>query len=258
MNGMFAFHGVDSKVGTTMLSQSVAEMITDQCKEIRVMLLHLNGRSGTEYVNHVGESVEGIKMYLDNKVLSTRELIDSCKRTDNFFLLGGVESIGHARQYFPESASYLLDSLHEEFDLIIVDTGNDLDNGLAIGALEQIPNRFCILTQQESIIKRYEKSKEVYERLGFSFAHTIINKYTELDPYRTEYIAERLGLAQNEILKVEATGNGRQAEMEYRTMIAYHNEGYNSDITRIANLLLTTSNFEPIESQRKKRWRHFI
>jgi MinD-like ATPase involved in chromosome partitioning or flagellar assembly len=258
MDRMFAFHGVDSKVGTTMLAQSVAEMITDQRKELKVILLHLNGRSGTEYVTQVGESIEGIKMYLDNKVLSTRELINSCRRTENFYLLGGVESIGQSRHYFPEAASYLLDSLNEEFDLIIVDTGNDLDNGLAIGALEQIQNRFCILTQQESIIRRYEKSKDFYAQLGFSFAHTVINKYSEQDPYQTEYIARRLGLPLNEVLKVEATGYDRQAEMEYRTMISYHNEGYNRDIVRIANLLLTKCSLEPIDSKRKKRWKPFF
>ena len=258
MSQMFAFHGVDAKVGTTMISQSVAEMIADNRKEIRIMLVSLNGRSGTEYVNRVGESIEGIKMYLDNKLLSKKELMQSCKQTDNLYLLAGVESVGQSRHYCPETAAYFLDSIEEEFDLIIVDTGNDLDNGLAIGALDKIQERFCILTQQESILKRYEKLESLYSKLGISFPIKIINKYTDRDPYGQDYIMERLRLPRNELIKVESAGYDRQAEMDRRTLISYKNEIYNRDIVELSNIILVKCDLDPIQIQRKKKWKLFI
>ncbi len=258
MNRMFAFHGVDSKVGTTMVSQSVAEMIADSCRDIKIMLVSLNGKSGTEYVSRVGESIEGIKMYLDNKLLSKKDLLKSCKRSDNLFQLGGVESIGQARHFSPEAASFFLDSVEDDFDVIIADTGNDLDNGLAVGALEKIFNRVLILTQQESMLRRYEKLQPLYIQLGISFPYIIVNKYTEKDPYTMNYISERLNIPSEKLKKAEAVSFDRQAEMDCRTLISYNNEKYNADIAKLANIILQNCGYDPIQIQRKKRWKAFI
>ncbi|MGI6728149.1 MAG: hypothetical protein ACOX4P_06270 [Anaerovoracaceae bacterium] len=258
MNGLFAFHGVDSKTGVTMISQSVAETIAKYKKEVKVMHVSLNGRFNTEYVDQVGESIEGIKMYLDNKILSKKDLLQSCKYTNNLFMLAGVESPGQSRHYFPETANYLLDTMEDEFDIIIADTGNDLDNGLAIGALQRISERFCILTQQESMIKRYEKLEPLYNQLGLLFSIKIINQYSDQDPYRLEYIADRLNLCSDELIKVAKTGYGRQAEMDYRTLLYYKDENYKKDITQIADIILMKCNIDPIQKQRKKKWKLFI
>lgn len=258
MNRMFVFHGVDAKVGTTMISQSVSEMIADNNREIKVMMVSLSGRSGTEYVTRVGESIEAIKIYLDNRVLSKKELLKTCKRTENLYQLGGVDSIGESRHYFPEASSYFLETMKEEFDVIIVDSGNDLDNGLAVGALELINDRFLVLTQQESMIRRYEKIVPLYSRLNISFDRKILNKYSDSDPYSVGYIAERLGFNLREMIKVGAVSCGRQAEMDYRTLISYNNEIYNRDITDLSNIILTECCLEPIQFRRKKKWKAFI
>ena len=80
---MFVFHGADSKVGTTMISQSVAEIIAENLKDKRILFTSLNGRSNNQYVDRIGESIEGIKLYLDNKVLSKKELTD-CRQSPLF------------------------------------------------------------------------------------------------------------------------------------------------------------------------------
>lgn len=258
MNRMFAFHGVDGKTGTTMVAQSVAETIAAADKGIKVMMVSLNGRSGTEYVDRIGESIEGLKMYLDNKVLSKKVLEESCKYTENLFLLAGVESLGQSRHYFPETAIYFLNRIEEEFDVIIADTGNDLDNGLAVGALERIPERFCILTQQESMLKRYESIEFLYRKLGIDFSCYVVNKYSDEDPYSLGYIRERLKISQKQLKKIQAVSYGRQAEMDYRTLLYYKDKIYNQDILEIANDILIKCRMNIIQEQRKKKWIPFI
>ena len=52
----------------------------------------------------VGETVENIRMYLANQVLSPKELLKSCRRTDNFYFLGGPDTVFFDRRYQPEMA----------------------------------------------------------------------------------------------------------------------------------------------------------
>jgi hypothetical protein len=152
MSKMYAFHGADNKTGTTMITQSVAEFIADNLKDIKIMMISLHGRSGTEYVDRVGESIEGLKLHLSNRLLDFGRVIEGCRRSNNFYMLGGVESIGQVRSYHPDMATYLLESIENEFDLIFADTGNDIDNGLAVGALEFIEEKYCSVAPLPSSI----------------------------------------------------------------------------------------------------------
>ena len=254
MSSIHAFHGADGKTGTTMITQCVAEYIASNRKEVKVMAVSIHGRPGTEYVDRVTESIEGIKLYLDNRLLDIQRLMAACKKTDNLYILGGVESIEHVRSYHPEMAAYLLEKLRETFDLVLADTGNDIDNGLAFGALECIEDRYCIITQQESILKRYERLKSLYDRLGLTFSSHIVNKYSHRHPCDIRYIIERLVLEKSELLKVEASEYGWQAESEHRTLLSYRNDTFSSDIRSIANRILSNARIDTIEDGRKKKW----
>ncbi len=253
---MFAFHGVDSKIGTTMISQSVAEMIATDKKDIKVMHISLNGKRGTEYIDKIGESIEGIKIYLDTKVLSKKELLSACRRTDNFYMLGGVMSLYQARHYQPSAAIYLLESLADEIDLIIADTGNELENGLAIGGLEYIKSRCCLISQQESMLRRYEILLPIYKKLNISFNFYAVNKFGNKDPYGIDYISRRLSLQKNELQKIEMSYYGRRAEMETRSLLAYKNEGYIDDIRCLSDKVLSGFGIESIKHRGRKKWRH--
>lgn len=258
MSDMYAFHGADAKTGTTMITQSVAEFIAHNLKDIKIMMVSLHGRPGTEYVDRVGESIEGIKLHLGNKLLDSRKVIEECRRSNNFYMLGGVESIGQARSYHPDMAAYLLESMENEFDLILADTGNEIDNGLAVGALEYIEEKYCIITQQESILRRYERIRPVYERLGVIFSSYIVNKYNERDPCDLRYIGERLSLSSEKLMKVEASGYERQAELDHRTLLSYKSGEYCRDIRLIANRILENAQIDLIHAERKRKWMPFI
>lgn len=258
MSNMYAFHGVDGKTGTTMITQSVAELIASSRKDIKILVISMHGRPGTEYVDRVCESIEGIKLHLDNRLLDTQRLMEECRLGDNLYMLGGVESIEQVRSYHPHMAAYLLESIEGAFDLILTDTGNDIDNGLAVGALEYIGNNYCIITQQETILKRYERVKPIYEKLGIRFSSYIVNKYTDRDPYDLRYIGKRMCLDQDKIMKVEASGYERQAESDHRTLLSYKSEEFCKDIRLIANHVLSSAQMVAIDHGRKKKWKPFI
>lgn len=258
MSSVYVFHGADSKAGTTMISQSVAEYIASNNKDIKVMLISMHGRSGTDYIDRVGESIESIRLHLDNRLLNVEKLVEGCRRTDNLHMIGGVDSIEQVRNYHPDMAGYLLDSLIGVFDLIFVDTGNEIDNALAIGALERIEERYCVITQQESMLKRYEKKKPLFEKLGISFSSYIVNKHTSSDLYDLRYIEKRLNLTPERLIKVSMSGYERQAESERRTLLYYKNEEFCRDIHNVSNRILYKARLSPIKDERKRRWMPFI
>lgn len=258
MNNMYVFHGADGKTGTTMVTQSVAEYIAANKKGSKIMMISMHGRPGTEYADKIGESIEGIRLHLDNRLLNTMELIEGCRVNENFYMLGGVEDIGSVRNYNPNMAVYLLESLSGLFDFIFVDAGNEIDNALAIGALEYINNRYCVITQQESILKRYETLKPVYDKLGITFSSFIVNKHCDEDLYDLHYIEKRLSLSPERLIKVGVSGYERQAEAERKTLLYYKNDDFCKDIHEIANEILYRSQMTPIGNGRKKRWLPFI
>ena len=100
--------------------------------------------------------------------------------------------------------------------------------------------------------------RPVYERLGIDFSFYVVNKYDAQDPCDLRYIAERLCLCPEKLMKVEASGYERQAELDRRTLLCYKNEAYCKDIKSIANRILQHAQMDPIRSERKKKWTPFI
>lgn len=258
MKNLFVFHGVDHKVGTTMISQSVAEYLADQYKDIKVLFVTLNGRESAEYVHEAPETIEGIKNHIDSKLINEIDFMKVCKKTENFFMLAGIRNESEQRNYYPDMSTYLLETVTEKFDIVIADSGNELDNGLAIGALSSTRNRFLILTQQETVLYRWERNRDLYQRLGICFDVYILNKYYEQDPYNLSYIGERLTIPEDKFFKIGFAGYGRQAEMEYRTLMEYKDHKYTLDIAGISEIILEGIGMPIKKKVRKAKWKNFI
>ena len=258
INNVVVFHGVDHKVGTTMIAQSVAEMIANENKSLKILFISLNERESTEYVREAPISIDHLKMHIDNKMINSADFLKSCKHSDNFYMMAGVSNEIEERYYYPDTSRYLLETVTPEFDITIVDSGNEIDNGLAVGALTISWEIFLVITQQESILRRYERLKGIYEELGINISTYVVNKYYDQDPYNLDYIIDRLQIDKRFISKVESTGYSRQAEIDYRTLIEYKNEKYIRDVTEITNCILKKSGFSEIKRQRKNKWKSFI
>jgi len=255
---LFVFHGADSKTGVSMLAQSAAELIAGEKREKRVLLVNLQGRYGAAYTGFVGENVEGLRHYLDNRLLNREEVLAGCRCTENLYVIGGVATIGEERYYQPEMSSYLLSELRDEFDLILADSGSEIDNGLALGSLIMGDELILTLTQQEGVLKRLEKLTPLYRKLDLAFTLWVCNRFEEGDPYSREYLCRRLNIPQESLFTAAETQEGRRAEAESRTLLAYRSRAYEADLLNLSNEILRRAGEEPIEKQRKKRWKSFI
>lgn len=259
MNNIVILHGVDHKVGTTMLTQSVAEMIAGEKKDYKVLLLCLNGRKSTDYVREEFESITQVKMQIDNRIISGKDLIKACRCQENLYMMAGIGKTEEERYYYPDTAEYILNKLKNEFDLILVDSGNTLDNGLALGSLNFSSIRLLILTQQETMLRRYEELLPLYEKLNLSFSGYIVNKYSSLDPYDLGYLSIRLDTIKKDITRIEMASTSRQAEMEYKTLLAFKDDQYARDVLTLANrILFMTEKEQIIKSRRGSKWKNFI
>ena len=259
MSNVFVIHGVDHKVGTTMITQSIAEIISRALPDKKVLLLFLNGRRSTEFIGEKTGSMENLKLRIDNMMIDGSEINSFCLIKGNLFILAGISKMEEERLYFPENAIYLLKEISKQFDLIIVDSGNDLDNGLAIGALKYTENRILILTQQETALRRYEELATTYVTLGFAFQRFIINKYYLDDPYDNKYIMSRIGVEKEAISFISQHNNYRQAEVSYKSLLEFKDENYSKDIINVSNHMLEKIGLDKIQNTRRNRkWINFI
>jgi hypothetical protein len=258
MSEHFIFHGIDHKVGTTMIALSVAESAAARRPEKRVLFLALNGRESTEYVRENTESIDALKNRLESRLLGEEELIAHCLCMKNLFVLGGVSNEEEERYYLPEAAAFLLDVAGRVFDRVVVDSGNRLDNGLAFGALLYDANRFFVMTQQETALSRWEKRKTLYERLGVMPKAYILNNYVEKDIYPADYVARRFAEDGRQFHCVRFAQGGRQAEIERKSLWAGAADGFADDVAALTGALMGEGADEPASRKRRRRWKSFI
>lgn len=246
------FHGSDHKTGVTMLAQSVCADICRRYPDRSVMFLGMNSRPSCEYVKEDVFSIEDIKLHLDNRTLTAEEIKAMCSVRKNLYMLAGIKNFMEERDFFPETAEYLIMTIAQSFDIVICDAGNDLDNGLALGALRCGGQRYCVISQQESSVREFEDKKWIFEKLNMKFDSIVVNKYFNKDPYDTVYLSERLGIDSEKFTTVRMAGYGRQAEMDRQTLLEYRNEAFGSDIAALSSLIMEKAGIV-MKSERKRR-----
>ncbi len=258
IHNLFSFHGTDHKVGTTMVSQSVAEALSAGHTNLKILFAAMNGRASTDYIREAPVGIDSLKFHMDNRMISGEDFIKTCTHKGNLYLLAGVANEMEAHYYYPDTAKYFLEEVSPEFDLVVADCGCDLDNGLALGAMSLSEEVFLISAQQETALRRYERNRDLFEELGIGISSLIVNKYDPQDPYGLPYITDRLEMDKDYVWKVEACGQARQAEIDGKTLLEYRNEAYYLDIAAVSNKILRKCGLAEIKRQRKSRWRSFI
>lgn len=259
MSNFYVFHGIDHKVGVTMVSQSIAEIIASYKKGMNVLFLALNGRLNSQYVKEDVHSIDDFKVELDSKIFMVTDFMRKCRHKDNFYMMAGVANEEEERLYFPSIVEYLLEELKDKFDVIIADTGSTLDNGLALGALLSADCNYLVTTQHESALMRLEKQRDIFDKSDISFDAVVVNKFYEKDPHSLGYIRARFGLDKERIAKISMADYERQAEMNHCTLIEFDNSDYEKDILNVANEILLDIGGEGIRKRsRGLRWKSFI
>ncbi|MDR1571634.1 MAG: hypothetical protein LBS32_03830 [Clostridiales Family XIII bacterium] len=255
MSEVYVFHGIDGKVGTTMVSQSVAEAFAEAMPEKRVLFTALNGRESMDYAKGGADSLDALKSRLESAMLEVGELVAHCRGIRNLFMIGGIRAEEEERYYGPELSTRLLAVARRCFDIIVADSGNRLDNGLALGALLACENRFLVLTQQESALSRWERRRPVFAKLGIMPAAYVLNSYMDGDVYSSDYVAERIGTAKGELHRVSFSGLGRQAEIQRKTLWAAADRAFSDDVANLAHSAAGGAFGLDALRKRRKRWK---
>ena len=258
MSQIAVFHGIEHKAGCTMVAQSAAELIAKEKKGLTVLFAALNGRLSTEYMSDGAVSVDEFKVRLKSGIGIDRNALSRNRRIDNLYMLAGIDKEEEARHFLPEMADVLMQSLCDRFDVIVIDSGCDIDNGLAYGALRMKGVKYLVVEQAESSVRRCERMKGIHEGLSIGFNKYVLSKHLESDPITANYLSSRLGIDKAMLLVAAHSANGRVSELERRTLLETGDERFRRDMLRIANDIMRAIGMEDISIKRRRAWNSFI
>ena len=151
MKKIIGFFGGDSQVGTTMISQSIAECLKTCGKQ--VLLIKGSGKYGEEFMNGDGRySLDDIKANIISGKVSYEDMEQVIIESKGLFVISSVRN-PFTSKYYPENTyEVMLASVADEFDYIVIDAGNDANLGLMISALNVSDSRYFVTTQQSKAI----------------------------------------------------------------------------------------------------------
>jgi len=254
-NKVITFFGADSKVGTTMIAQSVAEMLSKRTN-LKVGLLFLGGHPSKTFFKSAAAGLDNIKVKLLNKILSSHELLGACVNQDNLYILPGNDYILDTRHYHPDHIEYLLELASGLFDVILIDAGYNIDSGMAIASLNSSSFKYLVTTQQTSARENFERiASQIFTILDIRVNEflLLVNKYVKSNSiYTASQISElyKIPLAAY-IPHLELLG--WQAEYDKKTLLAYNHHEYNSQIELICKQLAAKFNIKLIEETEQKK-----
>lgn len=252
MDKVFVYYGVDHKCGTSMICQSVAEKIAKEFPALKILIAHTEGRRGTDFVSGVCESMERIRPYLAEGFLDGEEVFSKSKFKGNLYFVAGAEQLDSSNNYHPGMSDVFISTMKSKFDLIFCDSGSEIENGLALGALFMADAVYIVMQQSESALRRFEWLYPLYKKLNVKTAGYLLNKYDKDSPYSMKYLQERLDFIDNEFITIRESQQGKQAEIERCTLNHYNEKTYNVDIINMANRVLKRAGLACIP-ERKKR-----
>ena len=180
-SNVIAFFGADSKVGTTVTAQAVAEAIAENT-EYQVCFINLSGQPSFDYVDRdvSGYGLDIIKTKIFNSILTEDELHSVMIKKDNLSILPSAKTFEDFRYYQPNHVEYLIGLASSIFDIVIVDAGFCPNSGLYIGVLNSTKNRYMITTQQESCVHMFNIVKnQILDILDIDLSniYLVVNRF---------------------------------------------------------------------------------
>lgn len=235
--------GADHKVGTTMISQSIAEAFAEVHKERKVILLHLDGTAGTEYSQQeFHRDFDEIKAALSSRVLKKEELNGLFVGKDNLYEMRGMTNYLYRNHIHPDDVQELFSLL--EADLVIIDAGNDCTVGASVGALQYSNFNVLIANQSAIALERYQRmSDQALSMLGIRFHVFLCNQYRNQIQLLEENELKKAYHFRNCII-VPYSKYGIQAEQEHKSILSYHDSGYQIGVFSILKWLQRECGFQ--------------
>ena len=239
MKKVFTFHGADHKCGCSMISQCVAERIAQENSKLSVLLVHAEQSEGAGYSPHVRESMDRIRPYLAERLLDINDIVKRSEYRNNLSIIAGTDRPGSSESFHPDMAEFFLGSMAQNFDIVICDSGANMEHGLSLGALFASDSIYMVFDQKESAFRHYEWLLPLYGKLGLNIAGYVINCFTAHSAYTKEYIKKRLGAAKDRLFTVRESDFGILAEIDEKSLLCYKDQGFIRDVDAIVQDIMS-------------------
>ena len=249
MKKIFTFHGADHKCGCSMLSQCVAECIAGKKSDLNVLLVHAEESRGAGYSPKVRESMERIRPYLADRLLDVRDIVKKSGYKGNLSIIAGTDKPGSSEAFHPDMAEFFMGRMAQSFDIIICDSGANLEHGLSLGALFASDAIFMVFDQTESAFRRYEWLRPLYEKLDLKIEGFVLNKFTEDSAYTKEYARKRLKAGKDALMTVCGSQFGALAEIDEKSLLSYRDDMFRRDIRALSEeIMAMAGRSEPLRA----------
>ncbi len=236
-NKVFTFFGADSKVGTTMVTQSVAKHLSTFSDSI--LFIPLDGGFGDDYTRFDSKfGISDLKSKLQAQIASASEMKEACVKTsDGYYLMPGLKSILARQQFHPKHITFLIDLMKERFDVVLLDAGSNIELGMSISALNATPNRFLVTTQQVLSLKRFKRVEyQVLNKLSVDKFLLVANKHVASSALSdTSLMEKEYGFPL--VSTLPYMEYGWQCEQEQSTLYSYKDEEYTRGIIDIGKII---------------------
>ena len=252
MGRIITFHGADHKTGVSQCALGTAESLAENYPYLKILLIHTEGRSGREYAPNLRETLENVRPYLLDRVLDGEEVGDKAQYKGNLYLIGGDENPGSAEGYLPDMAEYMLDSFAKLFDVVLCDSGSEVEHAMALGALFSADRIYYVLSQSEICFKRAEWLLPLYEKLDLPQRRYLVCNYDKNSPFTASYSAKRLDADTADLFCIRSSRRGSDAEIEGKSLYSYKESPYRRDIDAVAADIVQS--FGLIKGGKERSW----
>lgn len=261
-NNVITFFGADSKVGTTITAQGVAECLAENTF-MKVGFLNLSGQPSFNYIKEAeGFGLDIIKTKIFNFVLSDEELKSAMVQKGNLHILPSVKTLSDLRYYKPKHIEYLINLATGIFDIVIVDAGYYPNSGLYIGALNASNMRYLVATQQDACRTAFDLTREQLfkvQEIDTGSIMLVINRYSEdIDLPNSYKLADEVYKMVHAAFLPNIPGAFWKTERDKRTLRGF-DPFYDEKLNELVKVIAAQLNIEykPRTSGRKKRFLFF-
>ena len=182
--------------------------------------------------------MERIRPYLAERLLDVCDIVKKSEYKDNLYIISGTDKPGSSESFHPDMAEFFLKTISQSFDIVICDSGANMEHGLSLGALFSSDLIYIVLVQSESALKRYEWLMPLYGKLALNLGGYVLNKFTKYSAYTRDYVKRRLKTQRERVFTVRESSFGDLAEIDEKSLLAYRGNAFAKDIDALADDIL--------------------
>ncbi len=219
MTEVISFFGGDSQVGTTMISQAVAQKLTKTGKS--VLLIQCSGKSAEGFFSpELIKGLDSIKADILTGQINIEEINQVIEIRKGLKVIGTVKN-SYGAKYFPANTlEIILKEIRDDYEYIVLDGGSCIDLGLGISSLNVADKRYYLVTQQRKSLERF-----CFMQMKFLIplnldGKIIINKFLKEPSFYKKREIEALCKVDNSIC-IPYMEYGWQAEIEGNTLMRF-------------------------------------